>query len=95
MAIIEARMTSSRLPGKVLLPADGIPMLKHLITRLEAVPSLHLALVEVADLQPQQGRHCETKIGRDLYFVESILPPEDRRHSPRRKRRAIHWGAAG
>ena len=40
MAIIEARMTSSRLPGKVLLPADGIPMLKHLITRLEAVPSL-------------------------------------------------------
>lgn len=33
-------MTSSRLPGKVLLPADGKPMLWHLIRRLRAVPSL-------------------------------------------------------
>ena len=45
MAIIEARMMSSRLPGKVLLPADGIPMLKHLITLLEAVvqPAIYFA----------------------------------------------------
>ena len=34
-------MTSSRLPGKVLLPALGEPMLKHLVKRLRAVPSLH------------------------------------------------------
>lgn len=37
---IEARMTSSRLPGKVLLPASGIPMLQHLVNRLRAVPSI-------------------------------------------------------
>lgn len=37
---IEARMTSSRLPGKVLLPAGGEPMLMHLIRRLRAVASI-------------------------------------------------------
>lgn len=40
IATIEARMTSSRLPGKVLLPAAGKPMLEHLVRRLQAVPSL-------------------------------------------------------
>ena len=40
IATIEARMTSSRLPGKVLLNAAGKPMLEHLVNRLRAVPSL-------------------------------------------------------
>lgn len=40
VATIEARMTSSRLPGKVLLPALGRPMLAHLVDRLKAVLSL-------------------------------------------------------
>jgi spore coat polysaccharide biosynthesis protein SpsF len=40
VAIIEARMTSSRLPGKVLLPAAGKPMLEHLVDRLKKVPSI-------------------------------------------------------
>lgn len=41
VATIEARMTSSRLPGKVLLDAAGKPMLQHLINRLRAVPSIN------------------------------------------------------
>jgi len=41
VATIEARMTSSRLPGKVLLPAQGKPMLYHLVNRLKAVPSIN------------------------------------------------------
>lgn len=40
IATIEARMTSSRLPGKVLLQAAGKPMLGYLVNRLRAVPSL-------------------------------------------------------
>jgi spore coat polysaccharide biosynthesis protein SpsF len=40
VAIIEARMASTRLPGKVLMPAGGQPMLAHLVRRLRAVPSL-------------------------------------------------------
>ncbi len=35
VAIIEARMTSSRLPGKVLMPIAGMPALEMLITRLK------------------------------------------------------------
>jgi len=41
VSTIEARMTSSRLPGKVLMPALGKPMLEHLVTRLRKVPSIH------------------------------------------------------
>lgn len=40
VATIEARMTSSRLPGKVLMPVIGQTMLEHLVARLRAVPSL-------------------------------------------------------
>ena len=39
-AIIEARMTSSRLPGKHMLLANGKPIIEHLINRLKVVPSL-------------------------------------------------------
>lgn len=35
VATIEARMTSSRLPGKVLLPLAGKPALGHLIERIQ------------------------------------------------------------
>ena len=40
VATIEARMTSSRLPGKVLLEANGKPLLSHLIGRLKSVQSI-------------------------------------------------------
>ena len=40
VATIEARMTSSRLPGKVLLKAAGVSMLEHLIRRLRVVKSI-------------------------------------------------------
>lgn len=40
VATIEARMSSSRLPGKVLLLAGGEPMLMHLVRRLRAVASI-------------------------------------------------------
>jgi len=40
VAIIEARMTSSRLPGKVLLPVCGKPMLELLIERVHRIPQI-------------------------------------------------------
>lgn len=35
VATIEARMTSSRLPGKVLLPISGMPVLEMMVSRLK------------------------------------------------------------
>ena len=40
ISTIEARMTSSRLPGKVMMEAAGKPMLEHLVERLKLVESL-------------------------------------------------------
>lgn len=40
VATIEARMTSTRLPGKVMLPVMGKPMLHYLVERLKLVPSI-------------------------------------------------------
>jgi len=39
-AIVQARMTSSRLPGKVLQSMHGRPMLQYLLERLERAPGL-------------------------------------------------------
>ncbi|MDF1793945.1 MAG: glycosyltransferase family protein [Thalassobaculaceae bacterium] len=39
-AVIQARMTSTRLPGKVLMPAAGRPMLAHQIARVRRAESV-------------------------------------------------------
>lgn len=67
VATIEARMTSSRLPGKVLMEAAGKPMLHHMIERLGRAPSLDGIVVAttlnatddpVADLAERLGVGC-------------------------------------
>jgi len=45
IATIEARMTSTRLPGKVLMPAVGKPMLELMIERLRWAPSIEEIVV--------------------------------------------------
>ncbi|WP_119168016.1 cytidylyltransferase domain-containing protein [Algihabitans albus] len=40
IAIVQARLSSERLPGKVLRPLGGRPLLGHLIDRLRHVPDL-------------------------------------------------------
>jgi spore coat polysaccharide biosynthesis protein SpsF len=52
VATIEARMSSSRLPGKVLLPAAGKPMLQHLFERLKQVDSLSDIVLATTVNQP-------------------------------------------
>jgi spore coat polysaccharide biosynthesis protein SpsF len=49
VAIIQARMGSNRLPGKVLMPIMGKPMLWHIVRRVCAVPSIDEVLVAVPD----------------------------------------------
>ncbi len=40
--IVQARMGSSRLPGKVLLPLAGQTVLWHVLTRCQAIPGIDL-----------------------------------------------------
>jgi spore coat polysaccharide biosynthesis protein SpsF (cytidylyltransferase family) len=49
VAIIQARMGSSRLPGKVLMPILGKPMLWHIVSRVRAVPSIDEVVIAVPD----------------------------------------------
>ena len=49
VAVIQARMGSSRLPGKVLKPILGRPMLGHIVRRVRAVPLIDEVVVAVPD----------------------------------------------
>jgi spore coat polysaccharide biosynthesis protein SpsF len=44
-AVVQARMTSSRLPGKVLMPSVGRPLLEHLLNRLKAAKKVDKVIV--------------------------------------------------
>ncbi len=85
-AIIEARMTSTRLPKKVLLPANGKPLLQHLVDRLKRVKSLDRIVLAttvnreddaLAQFAAQQGIDCfrgseEDVMGRVIGAAESV-----------------------
>ena len=45
VATIEARMTSSRLPGKPMMKVCGHPILSHLVDRLKAVESIDVIVL--------------------------------------------------
>jgi len=68
IATIEARMSSTRLPGKVLLKAAGRPMLEHLVSRLRAVPSLDgIVLATTVNKTDDQLEDFSKAIGLDCY----------------------------
>ena len=86
IATIEARMTSNRLPGKVLLPALGMPMLTHLITRLKSVESIDDIVIAttvndadqpIVNFAKENGIHCfrgseEDVMSRVIAAAESL-----------------------
>ncbi|MDX2193362.1 MAG: glycosyltransferase family protein [Gemmatimonadales bacterium] len=49
LAIIQARMTSTRLPGKVIAPLAGAPLLAHVIRRALAAPGVEAAVVAIPE----------------------------------------------
>jgi spore coat polysaccharide biosynthesis protein SpsF len=55
VAVIQARMTSTRLPGKVLLPLAGAPLLQRMVERVARITGLDaiwLAIPEGAQHDP-------------------------------------------
>lgn len=66
-AVVHARMSSARLPGKVLRQVHGIPLLGHLIDRLEHCTGLDGMIIAtstepadgaIADYAAARGIHC-------------------------------------
>ncbi|RAL20713.1 spore coat protein [Lujinxingia litoralis] len=49
VAVVQARMSSERLPGKVLMPLAGRPALWHIIERLKRVRALDEVIVATSD----------------------------------------------
>ena len=47
--IVQARMASSRLPGKVMLPLGGLSILEHVLTRCKAIPGIDVVCCAVPD----------------------------------------------
>lgn len=81
---IEARMTSSRLPGKVMLSALGRPLLSHLIDRLRCVATFdELVLATtvnkhddvLADFARQMNIHCFR--GSENNVLERVISAAD------------------
>ena len=75
LIIVQARMTSTRLPGKVLLPLAGEPMLTRLIERLRRVRRPDGIVVAtttnatddpIAALCTQLGVHCHRGSEHDV-----------------------------
>ena len=61
-------MTSSRLPGKVLLQAAEKPMLEHLVNRLRAVPSLQrIVLATTTNKADDKLEEFSIKMGISCY----------------------------
>jgi spore coat polysaccharide biosynthesis protein SpsF (cytidylyltransferase family) len=49
VAIVQARMGSTRLPGKVLRPLGGIPMVLHVVRRAARIPGVEAVVVATPD----------------------------------------------
>lgn len=67
VAIIQARMGSSRLPGKMLMPVNGIPALMYLINRIKK--SKYVDKIIVATTQEfQDDKIVELCVANDVQF---------------------------
>ena len=67
-AIVEARMTSSRLPGKHLLPVLGEPIIGHLINRLRSIPLIDEVIVAMT-VRPEDDalENFVKKVGASVF----------------------------
>lgn len=62
-AIIQARMGSTRLPGKVLMEIEGMPILGHIIDRLRAIKDIDKIIVATSIKEEDDAidKYCNNK----------------------------------
>lgn len=68
VAISQARMTSTRLPGKVLMPAAGRPLLAHHLERLSRTPGLDaVVLATTVNATDDPVAECAGSLGVTVF----------------------------
>lgn len=75
VAIIQARMGSTRLPGKAMLPLAGQPVLAHVIARARLIVGLDAVCVAIPDRGEQQA--IVDHVGGESDVVLAVGPEED------------------
>ncbi len=85
LAVIQARMGSSRFPGKVLKPLCGKPVLLHIVERLRAVPSIDDIVVAVPDDAANQTLRTYCREQRISFWAGSETDVLDRFHGAARR----------
>lgn len=77
LVIVQARMGSTRLPGKVLLTLNNEPVLKHVLSRLntcQRVDQVMLAIPDTAENKPlvelAELNHTSCFLGSELNVLE-------------------------
>ena len=75
IATIEARMGSSRLPNKVLLEANGKPMLQHMVDRVQESRLVDEIVIDSAFSPIHLVNYFveNTRVGQDTDFDRLIL----------------------
>lgn len=61
VAMVQARMTSTRLPGKVMMPINQKPMLRHLVDRLRLCQTIDevLVITSIDRSDDQISQYCK------------------------------------
>ena len=72
MAVVQARMTSSRLPGKVLKPIEGQPMLIRQLERISRAATLD-QIVVATSVDPSDDELVEVLTHHQIDFVRGPL----------------------
>lgn len=68
LAVVQARMSSSRLPGKALLEAAGKPLLAHVVDRLKRAKSIGKIVLATGDGPANDPiRDLAEKLGVDCF----------------------------
>lgn len=68
VVLIQARLGSSRLPGKVLLPLAGKPVLAHVVERCRAAPGVDRVVVATTEAAEDDAvAACTAEYGADTF----------------------------
>jgi spore coat polysaccharide biosynthesis protein SpsF (cytidylyltransferase family) len=72
IAVVQARLGSTRLPGKALLDLAGRPMLEHVLVRAAAVPGVD-QVVLATTVSPEDGALVEVARAADVACVRGSV----------------------